>query len=147
MKKYIKPIFVVEVFKPNRAVSVCGYKFSCDAGVDAGHPEGIPGELWEVKKTRDIGTPFSKKKYRCMTGARDKPGDDWFQACGIVHYIPIEENPVFTWGYLTLGEGRKTNTKNPIPVRIWSYPDPEDPGWLEIHATTLLEDPPLSNHS
>ena len=152
MKKYIKPDFRVEKFTPNMSVAVCGYKFSCDAGVNTLNPNGQPGELWEIKDPKYQGIQITKrnrKKYfHCMTKERDKPGMNYFQACNVVHYIPMEEKPVFTWGFLTLGDGKgKTDFDNPIKVRIWSYPDPKDPGWLEIHATTLLDDPPLSNHS
>ena len=122
MKKWSRPVTMVQKFEANEYVAACGdsgvvYNFECNAG-----------SRWESYNVYfDDGRPLAssngdEERYAQFTG---------YHPCGATH--EAESNSGFYDGYMYLQNWRGNNSGNPIDVIIWT-----DNG-TDVHCTTNLD--------
>ena len=146
MKVYNVPEIYIDKFYANENISVCGYKFTCNAGMAKG--KRVKGEIWKDSNNNGKWDELDE----LVTGTNPLSGKDLvFTACNETHFIPTEKEPEFFRGFFTPGKGKKTNTKEVTDVLVWKEwkSGIHDGGAFRwhTHATTLLDPPKVTGKS
>ena len=130
-KKYEKPEFKIECFKPNEFNAACGYTFTCNAGRYGSFI--MRGNLW-FDNGNFPGEPDENDQLITVEGTV-------FEACDFKQEISKEAwNTQVSKGWFKTRWGASTS------VWIYKYDDPSSELGFNVHA--MIDRGPISpNHS